>query len=484
MKLLEEILDAENLINDAIVSDKQVHGVAVDSRQVSQGYMFIAYKGNAVDGHDYIDQAIQKGARYILLDNAEFVKDSEVDYLLVEDARKLVSGIASTFYDHPSRGLKVVGVTGTNGKTTTVNLLYDLFEKMGYKTGLVSTIENKYGDTVIPAKLTTPDAVSLQALFREMLDNDVTHVFMEVSSHALHQGRVSAVEYDVAIFTNITHDHLDYHGTFAEYIKAKKILFDNLASDSVALINADDSNARVMVQNTKARIKTYSLKRPSDFKCKIISNDLNGLQLEFNQREVYLMLVGRFNAYNAMAAYATGLELGIEETELLVSLSMLRPAEGRFDIVRSDKASYTSIVDYAHTPDALQKVLETILELKNEDSKLICVVGCGGNRDKSKRPLMAKIASRLSDKCIFTSDNPRNENASDIIDDMLAGLSEDEQAQCLKIEDRKEAIKLATMLAEENDVILVAGKGHEKYQEIKGQRFPFDDKEIIHAFMR
>ena len=484
MKRLEDILKTVDYKCETDLSGVEVSGIAIDSRRIEKGFLFIAYAGLVQNGHDYIDQAVANGASHVMLEDPSYIKDSETVYILSEGLRQKVGFIASSFYGDPSREMKMVAITGTNGKTTTASLLYELFTGLSYKSGLISTIENKYDGKKIPAKLTTPDPVSLHAFLAEMKNAGVSHVFMEASSHALHQGRVNGVDYDLAVFTNMSHDHLDYHESFSEYIKAKKLLFDNLSENAKALINIDDVNGKVMVQNSKAEVFEYAIKRPAEFKCKIISNDINGLQLEIGQKEVFLRLVGRFNAYNALAAYATAVLLGEDETEVLVSLSSLPAAEGRFDVIGDPERDYKVVVDYAHTPDALEKVLDTLNEMKIESSRIITVVGCGGNRDKAKRPKMAKISVDKSDVCVFTSDNPRDEDPEDIIRDMLEGLSREEQDNCIKIIDRREAIKLATHLAKPKDIILVAGKGHEKYQEIKGQRFPFDDKEIIHALMR
>lgn len=485
MKLLDEILDAIRIPYSESSSDLNVEGIAIDSRKVKDNFLFITYRGNRDDGHKYIDAAIKNGAKYIICEDDSYVKEnSNVLYFLVDNARQLVSEAAACFYGYPSQEIKLVGVTGTNGKTTTVNLLFDLFEKLGYKCGLLSTIENKIGNEVLPSELTTPDPVTMQQLFRAMKGADVTHAFMEVSSHALDQGRVNAVEFDLAIFTNITHDHLDYHETFKAYIEAKRRLFDNLSEYATALINIDDVNGKVMVQSTKADVKSYAIKRPADFKCKIVENGINGLHLEINKQEVFLKLAGRFNAYNATAVYAAGVLLEEDPTDVLVALSLLNTAEGRMEILESEVRKYKAVVDYAHTPDALKKILESLNEMLIDKAKIITVVGCGGDRDRSKRPLMAEIAASLSSKCIFTSDNPRNEPPEAIIAEMQEGLSEGQKNKCVSITDRKEAIRMALMLADENDIVLVAGKGHEKYQEIKGQRFPFDDKEIIRAVMQ
>ncbi len=485
MKRLEDILESVKILNRADLSDIPIVGISTDSRKVEKNFLFIAYKGVVQDGHDYINQAISNGATAVVFEDRDKIVDSnDVVFIQLKDVQQCVGKIASSYYDEPTKNLKVIGVTGTNGKTTVSSLLYNLYEKLGYKVGLISTIENKYNDVLIPAKLTTPDPVSLQMLFKEMLDANVTHVCMEVSSHALHQGRVNGVDFDLAVFTNISRDHLDYHGTFSEYIKAKKLLFDNLSVSSIALTNIDDPNGKTVVQNCPARIFEYALKRPVEFKGKIIANSVTGLQLEINKKEIFLRLVGEFNAYNALAVFASATLMGEDETDVLVALSNLSAAEGRLDIMSNSHKGYTAVVDYAHTPDALEKVLKTLKAILGKGERLISVVGCGGNRDKGKRPIMAKLAYKYSDVSIFTSDNPRDENPEDIIDEMIAGLDEDQNDKCLRLTDRREAIKMAADLARKNDIILLAGKGHEKYQEIKGQRFPFDDKEIIRALMR
>lgn len=483
MKKLEKILESVDVLNDWSSKDHSVNSITIDSRQCEAGSLFIAYKGSAQDSHEYISSAVNNGAEYVVLDNKDFIGKHDVKYLLVENAQKVISTIASNYYDHPSRLMTVVGITGTNGKTTTANLLYDLFFRLGFNCGLVSTIEVKFGDTSIPSKLTTPDAISLQKLFREMFDVGITHVFMEVSSHALHQDRVADVDFDHCVFTNITHDHLDYHKTFREYIDTKKVLFDRLPKGSSALVNIDDPNGLVMVQNSKADIYTYALRKPCKFKGKVISNDLNGLHMNIEGKEIYLKMVGGFNAYNALAVYGTAIALDLDEQDILTQLSMLVTAEGRLDIVKVDSAEYTAVVDYAHTPDALDKVLKTLVEVKADNVKLITVVGCGGDRDKVKRPKMAKVAALQSDILILTSDNPRSEEPETILDDMFTGLDEDLSKGVLRIASREDAIKTACLMANKGDIILIAGKGHEKYQEIKGEKFPFDDKKIVISYM-
>ena len=482
MKQLEEILDAKHVKNQFDSWDLTINGIAIDSRQVKKDFKFVAYKGTTLDGHQYMLKAIEQGAKVIVLENQDYISDNAY-YILVDDARNLASEIACNYYDNASEELNVIGITGTNGKTTTASLLYKLFSKLGFKCGLLSTIENRIGDRVIPAELTTPDALSLQRMFREMVSENVTHVFMEVSSHALHQGRVKHIDFDVAVFTNITRDHLDYHNTFLEYINAKRILFNELKKSAHALVNIDDINGKVMVQNSKANVVTYALRKPADFKSKVIANDIKGLHLMIQDHEVFLKLVGHFNAYNALAVYGVASILGIESLETLTALSALVAIEGRMDIVLSQKKNITGIIDYSHTPDALEKALTTIKELNTQKGRIITVVGCGGDRDKGKRPLMAKVACKWSDVIVLTSDNPRNEIPSDIIDDMMEGVSEEKENNVLRIEERKEGIKMAVFMSRPGDIILIAGKGHEKYQEVGGQKFPFNDKEIFSALI-
>lgn len=481
MKNLEYILNSI-VVNNDVVIEGEISGIAIDSRKVESNFLFIAYKGVHQDGHDYIESAIESGCTHVVLEDKIYIKDNDIQYVLVDDARIAASRIAANYYDYPSEALTVIGVTGTNGKTTVSSLMFELLTQLGVEAGLVSTIDIRYGGEVYDAVLTTPDALSLQRLFYDMKLAGVTHVVMEVSSHALHQYRVADVDFNIAVFTNITHDHLDYHGSFSEYIKAKQMLFDNLKKSGVALVNIDDRNGDVIAQGTKASKVTYSLKRPADFKAKIISNEINGLQIDIDGYEVYLRMIGQFNAYNALAVYSTTVILGFDALDILRVMSNLNSAEGRMDFVRSEKVDYTAVIDYAHTPDALEKVLKTLSDVKRDGSQIITVVGAGGNRDKSKRPKMAIVANQNSDVLILTSDNPRDENPEIIIEEMIAGIEEGKN-KVLKILDRKEAIKIASVIAKQDDIILIAGKGHEKYQEIKGQKFPFDDKEIISALM-
>ncbi len=456
----------------------EVAAVVFDSRKVKPGTLFVAIKGQHSDGHDYIGQAVTTGAVAVVCEELPEVLSQNVCYALVENSAEALALLASGFYDHPSRKVQLVGITGTNGKTTTATLLYKLFTQLGYKTGLISTVENKIGTETIPAAFTTPDAVALNDLLHQMTNAGCTYVFMEVSSHAVDQQRIAGIHFTGAVFTNLTHDHLDYHKTFKAYLKAKKTFFDGLPNNSFALTNADDRNGAVMLQNTRANRFTYGLKRQADFKGKIIENALSGLHLDIGGTDLFCRLIGQFNAYNIMAVYAAALLLEAHPEEVLTVLSNLETAEGRFDFQISPSGKM-AIVDYAHTPDALEKVLTTIEHLRQKEEKLITVVGCGGDRDKAKRPLMAKIACQYSHQVILTSDNPRTENPVAIIEEMEKGVPVSHKNTVLAITNRREAIKTAARLASKGDIILVAGKGHEKYQEINGFKHPFDDKAVL-----
>ena len=483
MKKLEDILESILVLNDYSGAEVVVTDLEIDSRVCKPGCLFVAYRGTDADSHTFIASAVENGASVVLLDDKSYLGKTDAVYILVENAREVISRIAANFYDHPSSLMTVVGVTGTNGKTTTSDLLYKLYRQLGYNSGLISTISVSYGTMTVPSRLTTPDAISLQCLFREMCDSGVSHVFMEVSSHAIHQGRVADVDFDHVVFTNLTHDHLDYHKTFRAYLNAKKLLFDNLPDDKTVLTNIDDKNGLVMTQNSSATVHTYALRVPAHYKGKVISNEISGLHMVLDDHEVILRMIGRFNAYNALAVYGTAVILGEQENEILQVLSNLSPAEGRMELVRSPKVGYTAIVDYAHTPDALDKILKTLVEIKLINTKLITVVGCGGDRDKTKRPKMAKVSRLYSDVLILTSDNPRTENPDLILDDMYAGLSADNMENVIRITNRQQAIKTACLMAGDGDVILIAGKGHEKYQDIRGEKVPFDDKKIVKSFM-
>ena len=456
-----------------------VNDIQIDSRKIKPGGVFVAVKGAAADGHQFIDTAIANGAGVIVGEQIPAEKKEEVVYLQVENSAAAAAWMANNFFGRPSEKIKLVGVTGTNGKTTIATLLYKLFTRLGYTCGLLSTVENKIGEKTVPATHTTPDAISLNRLLKQMAEEGCTHVFMETSSHAIHQHRVTGLQYAGGIFSNITHDHLDYHKTFDEYIRVKKAFFDSLPSSAFAISNADDKRGTVMLQNTNAKKYYYSLKTVADFKGKMLDNSLNGIMMTVNEVEVHFRLIGEFNAYNLLAVYGAAVCLGEDKQEVLTALSVLNGAAGRFDYLISEKDKVIAIVDYAHTPDALLNVLATIKKLKKGFEQVITVVGCGGDRDKTKRPLMAEAACEYSDKAIFTSDNPRNEDPAQIIKDMEEGLSAAARRKYISIVDRKEAIKTAISLAKPEDIILVAGKGHENYQEIKGVKNHFDDREIV-----
>lgn len=458
--------------------DNEVSDIITDSRKATKGALFIALSGSQVDGHAYIESAINLGAKTIVYEHEIDNLEEGVTYIKVKDSADATGKIATMWFDDPSSKLKLVGVTGTNGKTTTATLLYDLFRKLGYKVGLLSTVAN-YVDTVKhPATLTTPDPLSLNQLLSEMVKAGCEYAFMEASSHAIYQKRISGLKFAGGIFTNLTQDHLDYHGTMAEYLKAKKIFFDNLPTTAFALTNIDDKNGLVMLQNTKAEKHTYSVKNMADFKARIIEKHFDGTAIEINNKELQVQFVGVFNVYNLLAVYGTAILLGQKEDEILIQMSTLKPVAGRFQTLKSPEG-YTAIIDYAHTPDALTNVLDSIHEVLQGSGRVITVVGCGGNRDKTKRPIMAQEAAKLSDQLILTSDNPRYEEPMAIINDMADGLKRDQMKKTLLIEDRKQAIRTACTLASKGDVILVAGKGHEDYQDIKGIKHPFSDKEIV-----
>ena len=440
--------------------------------------MFVAVKGTQTDGHAYIEKAIEKGAIAIVCETLPEHINEQLTYIKVNHTEDLVGKLATTFYGNPTSKLKLIGVTGTNGKTTIATLLYNMFRKFGYKVGLISTVCNYIDGEAIPTEHTTPDPITLNKLLGRMADEGCKYAFMEVSSHAVAQKRIGGLKFAGGIFTNLTRDHLDYHKTVDNYLKAKKAFFDGLTKDAFALVNLDDKNGLVMTQNTKAKVCTYSLRSLSDFKGKVLEDGFEGMLLDINNIEVFVQFIGRFNAANLLAVYGTACLLGKKPEDVLVALSTLRPVSGRFDSLRSSQG-YTAIVDYAHTPDALVNVLDTIQEVLNGKGKVITVVGAGGNRDKGKRPIMAQEAVKQSDRVIITSDNPRFEEPQDIINDMLAGLGKDDLKKVISIVDRKEAIKTACMLAQTGDVILVAGKGHENYQDIKGVKHHFDDKEVI-----
>ena len=479
MLLLNDILKdvpVMKIIGSTVVT---VDALQIDSRAVQTGDAFIAVRGTVTDGHKYIKSCIDKGARVIICETIPEDIEQTVTYIQVENSAKALGQLASNFYGRPSSMLKVIGVTGTNGKTSTVTLLYRLFRALGHKAGLLSTVENQINGEVIPSTHTTPDAIHLNQLMKQMVDSNCEYCFMEASSHAIDQCRIEGIVFAGGIFTNITHDHLDYHKTFDNYLKAKKRFFDELPSDAFALTNIDDRNGMVMFQNTKAHKYTYALKSPADFKAKIIDNNVRGLEMEINGSQMFTRLIGEFNAYNILAVYACATLLGVDKLECLTELSALAPPDGRFDQIVSTKENITGIVDYAHTPDALKNVLHTINAIRKGNETLISIVGCGGDRDASKRPVMAQVAAHLSDKCILTSDNPRSEDPNEILRQMNEGVAITDRKKVLSITDRKEAIKTACMMAGKDDIILLAGKGHEKYQEIKGIKYDFDDKTVL-----
>lgn len=478
MKKLHDILYKVRLQSVNGTTDTGVKDIQIDSRKISAGSVFVAIAGEKVNGHNYIDKAIEMGASSIVCEVMPSDIIEGITYIKVNNTHEAVAYMAHNFYDEPSKKIKLVGVTGTNGKTTIATLLFRLFTELGYKCGLVSTIQNQIADTIIPSTHTTPDAVSLNELLKQMVDESCTHVFMECSSHAIHQHRITGLHFTGALFSNITHDHLDYHKTFDEYIKVKKTFFDNLSEDAFAISNLDDKRGTVVLQNSAAKKYYYSLKQLADFKGKILENALTGLVMTVNDKEVHFRLIGEFNAYNLLAIYGAAICLGENSEEVLRILSMLNGAEGRFDYIISNQR-IIGIIDYAHTPDALENVLVTIKKLRKGYEQVITVVGCGGERDKTKRPVMAQIACDYSNKAIFTSDNPRSEDPAEILKDMEAGLNSAGKRKSISIADRREAIKAAVSFANKEDIILLAGKGHEKYQIINGEYQSFDDKAVL-----
>ncbi len=460
-------------------TDVEITGVNIDSRKIKDGHLFVAMKGTQVDGHKFIGKAIESGAKAILCEDMPQEKNDGVCYIQVASTEDAVGKVATLFFGDPSKHLKLVGVTGTNGKTTIATLLYNMFRKFGYKVGLLSTVCNYIDDREVPADHTTPDPIELNELLSEMVKAGCEYVFMECSSHAIHQKRIGGLKFTGGIFTNLTRDHLDYHKTFENYRNAKKAFFDGLPKTAFAITNADDRNGMVMVQNTKATIKTYSTRQMADFRARIIEMHFAGMYLDIDGHEVGVQFIGKFNVSNLLAVYAAARMLGMQPEDILVAMSTLHSVSGRLEPIQSPDG-FTAIVDYAHTPDALENVLNAIHEVLNGKGKVITVCGAGGNRDKGKRPLMAQEAVRQSDRVIITSDNPRFEDPQDIINDMIAGLNKEQMKKVITIVDRKEAIKTACMMAQKGDVILVAGKGHENYQEIKGVKHHFDDKEVLH----
>ncbi len=481
MKSLKDILYNVRLIEVSGDMESEISSIAFDSRDAVNGGLFVAIQGTQFDGHDFIESAIKNGVTAIVCKYAPIVPDN-VALIKVEDPSGALGIIASNWFNNPSKKLELIGVTGTNGKTTTATLLHNVFTRLGYRSGLFSTVTNMIGEKEFEATHTTPDPIILNSMLSKMVEEGCTHCFMEVSSHSIIQQRINGLEFKGAIFTNISHDHLDYHGSFDAYIKAKKLFFDTLPSSAFALVNADDKRGKIMIQNTKAHKVTFGLKNIADYKARVLSNTFEGLELNIGGNEIWFNMIGDFNAYNILSVYGASVESGKSEEEVLTVLSDVRPAPGRFEQIKSD-SNIIGIVDYAHTPDALENVLRTIQVIRTGNEKVITVVGCGGDRDKEKRPVMASVACKLSDKVIFTSDNPRSEDPEIIIEEMKTGVSPIDYKKTLSLVNREEAIKTACMMAVDKDIILVAGKGHETYQEINGKRLPFDDKVILEKML-
>ena len=481
-KVLSEILKNVTIESTIGSTDVAINKLEFDSRKLVANDVFIAIRGSVTDGHNFIDKAISLGAIAIVCDTFPNEIQDSITYIQVKDTNSAMAFMASNYFDNPSNKLKLVGITGTNGKTTVASLLYQLFKKAGFKVGLLSTVKILVDEKEYKASHTTPDSITINHYLDEMIKKEVEFCFMEVSSHGIHQKRSEGLTFVGGVFTNLSHDHLDYHPTFAEYRDVKKSFFDHLPKDAFALSNIDDKNGMVMMQNTSARKLTYALKTYADFKAQILENQLSGLLLKINNNEVWVKLIGTFNAYNLLAIFGTATQVGLEELEVLRLLSELESVSGRFQFIVSDE-KITAIVDYAHTPDALENVLKTINDIRTKNEQLITIVGCGGDRDKTKRPIMANIASTMSDKTIITSDNPRTENPETIINEMEAGVEPQNFKKTLSISDRKQAIKAACQMANANDIILIAGKGHETYQEINGVRYDFDDMAIVKEFL-
>ena len=478
MKILKDIVYKVAIEAIKGSTDIAIGKVDFDSSKIEKNDLFVAIRGTISDGHDYISKAVELGASAIICDTLPDTVSDSVTYIQVKDTNAALAVVAANYFENPSQKLQLVGVTGTNGKTTIASLLYQLYKKAGHKVGLLSTVKIMVDDVEYKATHTTPDSITINSYLAEMVNAGVTHCFMEVSSHGIHQKRTEALHFVGGVFTNLSHDHLDYHATFAEYRDVKKSFFDHLPKTAFALSNIDDKNGPVLLQNTVAKKCSYALKSYADYKAQILESQLSGLLLKINGNEVWVKLIGTFNAYNLLAIYGTAIELGMESLEALRLLSELESVSGRFQYIVSN-ANITAIVDYAHTPDALENVLKTVNDIRTKNEQLITVVGCGGNRDKTKRPVMGGIASDLSDKAIFTSDNPRNEDAEVIISEMETGVAPQNYKRILSITDRKQAIKTACQLAQPNDIILIAGKGHETYQEINGVRHDFDDMKIV-----
>ena len=482
LKTLSEILYNVRLVEVSGSTAIQVSDICFDSRKVEPGSLFVAVRGTHVDGHDYIRQAFQDGATAIVCEELPDFKSDEITFIKVANSSRALGQIASNYYDHPSKKMKVIGITGTNGKTTIATLLFNLFRALGYKVGLISTVCNKIEDNDIPTLHTTPDTLIINKLFSMMIEEGCQFCFMEVSSHAVVQERIAGIHFAGAVFTNLTLDHLDFHKTFNEYLKAKKRFFDELTPSAFALTNLDDKNGAVMVQNTRASRNFYSLKTLTDFRAKIVENRIDGLQLNIDGNDVWFRLVGTFNAYNLLAIYGTAVLLGEEPSIVLMAMSNLNAVEGRFDYIKAE-TGIVGIIDYAHTPDALLNVLSTIENLRTGNEQIITVVGCGGDRDRSKRHIMARIAAEKSNRVILTSDNPRSEDPEAIISEMQQGIDPILARKTISIVNRREAIKTACAIALPGDIILIAGKGHEKYQEVQGLRHHFDDKETLNEFL-
>lgn len=482
MKTLKDILYKVSIEAVKGSTDVAIQKIEFDSRKVELNDVFVAIRGTVSNGHDFIEKALNQGATVIVCDTFPSIIVNGVTYVQVKDTNLALAFLAANYYDNPSQNLKLVGITGTNGKTTISSLLYQLFKKAGYKVGLISTVKILVDEVEYVATHTTPDSLTINYYLSEMNKAGVEFCFMEVSSHGIHQKRTEALHFVGGIFTNLSHDHLDYHASFAEYRDVKKSFFDFLPKSAFAITNIDDKNGSLMLQNTKARKLTYALKTYADFKATVLENQLSGLLLKINNNEVWVKLIGTFNAYNLLAIYGAAVQLGLDELEVLRLLSELESVSGRFQFVVSD-SKITAIVDYAHTPDALENVLNTINDIRTKNEQLITVVGCGGDRDKTKRPLMANIATSNSDKTILTSDNPRSEDPEAILADMEKGVEPQNHRKMLSVLDRKQAIKVACQLAQPNDIILIAGKGHETYQEIKGVRHHFDDMEVVKEFL-
>lgn len=483
MKKLSDLLykvSIEKLIGNV---GSSIKNISFDSRKIESEYIFFAIKGYDLDGHKYIPQAITQGASVVVCEELPEELSDYVTYVQVKNSSIALGIVASNFYDNPSEKLTLAGITGTNGKTTTTTLLYNLFTQLGFRCALLSTIENRISDKVLNSNHTTPDPITINQLLAQAVDEGCQYSFMEVSSHGIHQNRLAGLTFKIGAFTNITHDHLDYHQTFSNYIAAKKKFFDELPKTAIAITNLDDKNGLIMLQNTNAKKVTYSLKSNSEYKGKIIENRLDGMLLQFNNQEFWTVLAGKFNAYNELLAYTIASELGFDSLDIVTALSKLQRVKGRFETYVSDDKKYI-IVDYAHTPDALQNILEAINQSRTRNEKLITVFGCGGHRDKEKRPKMGNIATRLSDLAIITSDNPRDENPDEIIQEIETGIEPQNTNKYLSITDRKQAIRTAIKMAAPKDIILIAGKGHENYQEINGKHFPFDDMKIAKELLK